>query len=105
MRADAFGVAHFAEDAAVGGGDAFDGPDGAVGVVVGVHGGGAGEVGVLGGDLAVLRQVTEEIRRAEEAALAVGDGDFVEVVWESQGDLLETILVWTIFDWWRPMTL
>ena len=51
--ADTFAVAHLAEDAAVGGGEAFDGEQGAVGVEGGVHGGLALQIHILGSDLAV----------------------------------------------------
>ena len=47
----AFGVAHFAEDAATGARDSFDGVDGAVGIKLRVHRGVALEVGVLRGNL------------------------------------------------------
>lgn len=53
IGAPALRVAHLAEHPAVGGEDALDGLQGAVGVGVDVHGGRAGGVHVLGGDLAV----------------------------------------------------
>ena len=76
--AGALAVAHLAQDPAVGGGDALDGPGGAVGVEGGVHGGRAGEVHVLGGDLPVRSQALQHLRGGHEAALAVGDGDGVD---------------------------
>ena len=79
VDAAAFGVAHFAKDEAAGAGDAFDGEGALVGVEGLGHGGGAVELGVLGGDLAVGGKGREGGVAGEEAAFAVGDGDGVEV--------------------------
>ena len=79
IGAPALRVAHLAEHPAVGGEDALDGLQGAVGVGVDVHGGRAGGVHVLGGDLAVGDQPLQLRLGGCEAALAVGDGDGVEV--------------------------
>ena len=76
---DALAVTHFAEDPAVGGGDALDGVQRAVGVEVNVSGGVALQVNVLGGDLAVGRQLTDQLFGCKELALAVGNGDIVHV--------------------------
>ena len=75
---ETLGVCHFPEDAAAGGGDAFDGGEGAVGVEGVLHGGGAGGIAVLGGDLAVGGEGGESFRRGEKLALAVGDGNGVD---------------------------
>lgn len=75
----AFGVSHLAEDASVEGGDAFDGVHGAVGVPGHFVGGLTIQVGVLEGDLAVLNQLGDLLRRGMEASLAVGDRDRVDI--------------------------
>ena len=67
--ADALAVAHFAEDPAVGGRDALDGVQRAVGVEVDVGGGVALQINVLGGDLAVGRQPANQRFRGQELAL------------------------------------
>ena len=79
VGATAFGVAHLAEDAAAGAGDAFDGEGALVGVEGFSHGGSAIELSVLGGDLAVGDEGVEGFLIGEEAAFAVGDGNGVEV--------------------------
>lgn len=75
--ASSLAVAHLAQDAAVGAGDAFDGHVGAVHVVLLVHGGVAVEVDILRGHLAVLEEAVEPLLRRHEAAFAVRDGDGV----------------------------
>ena len=75
--ASSFAVAHLAEDATVGAGDAFDGHEGTVHVVFLIHGGHARHVAVLGGYLAVLEQAVDPLLRSDEATFAVGDGDGV----------------------------
>ena len=108
VRSDALAVAHLAEHAAIGAGDALHGPEGAVGVPVVIQGGLARLVHILGGDLTALGQIPEEGFRGQEAALAMGDGDRVVSpirVPESQGERSEATRVRTIRDWWRPMVL
>ena len=73
--AGALGVAHAAKHAAVRAGDALDGVHGAVGVEQDIHAGFAVQVHVLGGDLAVLGQLLQQLLVGHEAALAVGDRD------------------------------
>ena len=77
--ADALAVTHFAEDPAVGGGDALDGVQRAVGVEVDVGGGIAVQINVLSGDLAIGRQLANQFLGGQELALAVGNGNIVHV--------------------------
>ena len=79
--AAALRVAHLAQDPAVRRGDALDGEDGAVGIISDSPSVGfALQVHVLGGDLAVGGQLASAAApAADEAALAVGDGDGVDV--------------------------
>ncbi len=73
------GMAHLAQDAAVGARDALDGECGAVGVD-GIHARLAVLAHVLRGDLAVGDQLGEYLVVGDKAALAVADGDGVGVV-------------------------
>src|SRR6218665_2418111 len=66
VGAAAFGVAHLAEHAAAGRGDAFDGLHRAVGVVSDIIRRTAGGVAVLEGQLAVLRELRDDFRRGDE---------------------------------------
>ena len=75
--APSLAVAHLAEDASVGAGDALDGHVGAVHVVLLVHGGVALQVDILGGYLAIGEEAVNPLLRSHEAALAVRDGDDV----------------------------
>ena len=79
VGAGAFGVAHLAEDSAAGGGDAFDGAERAVRVVGDIHGGRAGFVAVLGGDLASGGEFCDDFGAGVEATFAVGERDGVDV--------------------------
>lgn len=79
VGAGAFGVAHFAEDASAGAGDALDGSERSVGVVGDVHGGHAVFVAILGGDLAGGGEFGDDFRAGVEAALAVRERDGVNV--------------------------
>ena len=72
-------MAHLAQNPAVGRGDALNGPDGAVGVDIHIHGGGTAQVHILRGDLSVFQELLQQSIGAEEAALAVGDGDIDHV--------------------------
>ena len=74
-----FGVADFAEDAAAGRGDAFDGTEGAVWIVSDVHGWGAGFVAVMGGDLPLCGEVGDDCRAGIEPSFAVGERNRVDV--------------------------
>ena len=74
------GMAHLAQDAAVGARDALDGECGAVGVDGEIHAGLTGLAHVLRGDLAVGDQLGEHFIVGDKAALAVADGDGVGVV-------------------------
>ena len=74
------GMAHLAQDAAVGARDALDGECGAVGVDGKIHAGLAVLAHVLRGDLAVGDQLSEHLVIGDKAALAVADGDGVGVV-------------------------
>ena len=74
------GMAHLAQDAAVGARDALDGECGAVGVDGEIHAGLAVLAHVLRGDLAVGDQLGEYLVVGDKAALAVADGDGVGVV-------------------------
>ncbi len=67
-------VAHLAEHAAVGAGNALDAGDGAVGVHVEVHGGHARHIDVLRGDLAAGTELIQDLVAGHETALAMGDG-------------------------------
>ena len=62
--ADSLAVAHLAQDSAVGGRDALNGVQGAVGVEVDIGGGVAVQVNVLGGDLTVCRQLCDKLNSA-----------------------------------------
>ena len=66
-------VAHLAQNAAIGRGNALNSLNRAVGVKVHIHGGNAIQVHVLGGNLTVLSQLGNQFLRAQEAALAVRD--------------------------------
>lgn len=77
--ADALTVAHLAEDPAVRRGDALDGVQGIVGVEMHVAGGIALQIHILGGDLAVLRQLPNQGFFCQEPALAVGNGHIVHL--------------------------
>lgn len=79
VLASALGVAHFAEDAAAGAGDAFDGEGALVRIGWFGHGRGAVWLAVLSGDLTVGGELLKGVVAGEEAAFAVGDGDGVEV--------------------------
>ena len=78
-RATAFGMAHFAQDAAAGTGDAFDGVDGAVRIELWVHRGGSVEVGVLRGNLTGGGELFDVFFGCIELSFAVGKGDVVKV--------------------------
>ena len=72
--AGTLGMAHAAEDAAVGAGDAFDGLHAAVGAEQDVHAGLAAEIHILGGDLAVGGELGNHLFACNEAAFTVADG-------------------------------
>ena len=73
-------MAHAAEHAAVGAGDAFDGLHAAVGAEQDVHAGLAFQIHILGGDLAVCLHLGDHFLAGNEAAFAVADGEGVNVV-------------------------
>ena len=77
VLAAALRMAHLAEDTAIRAGDALDGEDGAVGVVLHVHAGAAVLIDVLGRDLAVGDEGVQHALRCHEAALTVADGHIV----------------------------
>ena len=68
-------MAHAAEYAAVGAGDAFDGLDTTVGAVEDIHAGLAVEVHILGCDLAVGLELSDHFLTCYEAAFTVRDGE------------------------------
>ena len=72
-------MAHLAQHPAIGRHDAFHSPDGTVGVYVHVHAGDTVLVHILSDDLAVVSQLPNQLLTAQEPALAVGDGDGVNV--------------------------
>ena len=72
-------MAHLAQHAAVRGADALDGPVGAVRVERHLRRRDAVLVAVLRDDLAVVHQAAQLALAADEAALAVGDGDLVDI--------------------------
>ena len=78
-------MAHLAEDTAIRAGDALDGEDGAVGVVLHVHAGAAVLIDVLGRDLAVGDEGVQHALRCHEAALTVADGHGVLVAHAALG--------------------
>lgn len=90
-------MAHLAQHSAVGAGDAFHGPGGAVGVEAAVVGGIAVKVGVLGSNLAVGCQGFDLLVGGDEAAFAVADGNAVEVSGLAGGKARGT---WWIPLWW-----
>ena len=67
-------MSHFSEDVSAGGGDAFDGGEGAVRVEWVAHGGVAVGIAVSGGDLAVGGEAGDDGFRGVEFSFAVGDG-------------------------------
>ena len=79
-------MAHLTEDAAIRAGDALDAGDGAVGVDVEVHGRHACHVDVLRGDLTALVQLGQDVVVGDEAALAVGDGNGIELIRVALGE-------------------
>ena len=92
------GMAHLAQDAAVGARDALDGECGAVGVDGEIHAGLAVLAHVLRGDLAVGDQLGEHFVIGDKAALAVADGDGVgssRLHCDSHGDRLDEMRVRT----------
>lgn len=64
-------MGHFPENFPAGGGDAFDGGEGAIWVRGVIHGGVPGEVAVLGGDLAIFEECGDDFGGGEEFPLAV----------------------------------
>ena len=103
---DALAVAHFAEDPAVGGRDALDGVQRAVGVEVDVGGGIAVQINVLGGDLAIGRQLADQEARNLPSPWEMGTlYTSPTLVSASHGDLLEATRVRTMRLWWREMLL
>lgn len=68
------GVPHFAEDAAVGGGDTLNREVGAVRVITDFHGRVAVFVHILRRDLPVVNELLQQFRRADETTFAVGIG-------------------------------
>ena len=64
-------VAHLTEDTAIGRGDAFNGPNGTIGVEVHIHGGVAGKIHILGSDLSVGSQLVQQFFGAQEAAFKI----------------------------------
>lgn len=92
------GMAHLAQDAAVGARDALDGECGAVGVDGKVHARLAVLAHVLRSDLAVCDELGEHFVIGDKAALAVADGDGVgssRLHCDSHGDRLDEIRVRT----------
>ena len=70
-----FAVTHLTEYAAVGRGNALDRHDRCVGVIVDVIGGFAGEIDILGRDLSVFRQLTNQLGRCDKSSFSVRDRD------------------------------
>ena len=85
VLAAALRMAHLAEDTAIRAGDALDGEDGTVGVVLHVHAGAAVLINVLGRDLAVGDEGVQHALRCHEAALTVADGHGVLVAHAALG--------------------
>ena len=79
-------MAHLAEHAAVGAGNALDAGDGAVGVHVEVHGGHARHIDVLRGDLAAGTELIQDLVVGHETTLAMGDGHGVELIGVALGE-------------------
>lgn len=77
VRADAFAVAHFAEDAAVWAGEPFDGGVGAVDIVRHIETGIAVKINVLGDHLIVREEMLQRFFSGDEATFAVGERDLV----------------------------
>ena len=86
-----FAVTHLAQNPAVGGGDALDGTDRAVGIPIDIAGGLAVRVHILGGDLAAGNQRAQGVFIGMEPAFTVRNGDTVDI--SSQGDLTEVTRV------------
>ena len=79
LTADTLGVTHLTEDSTIGRGDTLDRADGAVGIEGGIHGGNAAQIHVLGSDLAVCGKLLHQFLACDEATLAVGDGNGVDL--------------------------
>ena len=72
-------MSHFTEYPAVGGGDALHREERPVGVIADIHGRLSVLIHILCGDLPVLDELFHELRRADEAPLAVRDRNGVQV--------------------------
>ena len=66
---------HFSEYSAVRGGDSFNGADRIVGIEADVAGCVSVQIHILRGDLTVCRELSHKLLAAQEAALAVGNGN------------------------------
>ena len=75
----AFGMAHLAEDAAIGAGNRLDGIEGTVRVVRAFHGRIAGKVNILGANLAIGNKVFDFLLRRYETAFPMGNGDGMDI--------------------------
>ena len=84
--AGTLGVSHFAENTAVGACDTLDGEHRAVGVAGEIHGGNSLKVNVLGCDLAVSFQISNNLLVSYEAAFSVADGNGVNVSYIALGE-------------------
>ena len=77
VLADAFAVAHLAEDAAVWTGEPFDGCIGAIDVVWHIEAGIAIHVDILGDDLVVGEKLFQRILTGDKTAFPMGERDLV----------------------------
>ena len=93
-------MTHFAEDPAVGGGDALDGVQRAVGVEVNVGGGVA--IWPLAASLRISSSEARNLPSPWEMGTLYTSPTLVS---DSQGDLLEATRVRTMRLWWREMLL
>ena len=106
--ADALAVPHFAKHPPVGGGDALDGADGAVGIESNIHCSISVKACILRGDLAVCGKLFDQLLRGEKTPLAVRNGNGVKYLpplFPQATEIASSTRVRTSLDWWRPMTL
>ena len=79
IGATALQMPHLAEHPAVRGKDAFNGLQRTVGVHIDIHSGISVQVHILGSHLAPADQVGNDLGRRYKAALAVGDGQGMQI--------------------------
>ena len=79
LVSDALTVTHLAEHAAIGGSDALDRIDGAIGIEHQIHRGNASVVAVLSCNLTIGGQLRNQLGRSDELALAMRDGTGINI--------------------------